>query len=145
MVLTQSVSLLGHAHAGQRLAGHDPRPHVHAKADSSNHDRGHRHGPGDRHHHHDTDAEPETPAAPVPNEPLSDHDSDAFFVAGVEAVTGVRSSAGLDLDTSVTWLSPLLGDLVRSNFTRPQWGSRAHNSAPHYSCPLYVRHLTLLI
>lgn len=145
MVLTQSASLLGHAHAGQRLAGHDLRPHVHAKAESAGHEHGHRHSPGTHHHHHDADAEPEAPSVPAPKEPPSDHDSDAFFVSGVEAVTGGRSSVDLDLDTSVTWISPLASDFVPSNFNRPRWESIAWNSAPQFSCPLYVRHLTLLI
>lgn len=152
VLLTQLAAIVGHAHAGQHPSGHEFRPHIHTQPAS--HDHGHRHkhshehprGTGEDHQHHDEEGarEPGAPTAPSP-EPLSPHDSDAFYVVGVDALVGGRSVAGLDCDTSSLWVAPAeSGFALRCLNSSPQWQHCWH-TPPVNSCPLYVRHLTLLL
>lgn len=147
VLLTQSAAMLGHAHAGMRLPGHDLRPHVHTNAASTRHadDHGHHHhGPGVHHHHNDAEPGPHTAALP---ESQPDHDSDALYVTAVDAVVAERSQALEDIASSFWWL---IAEEVcfASCWDYPPDRSIACGHSPPQSgspCPLYVRHLALLI
>jgi hypothetical protein len=151
VLLTPLAAVLGHAHAGQGLPGHDLRPHVHTRTASHDHGHRHQHGHGHTHgtggqhdHHDDADAPgPRTPTAPSP-EPLSHHDSDAFYVAGVDVVAGGRPVVGPDLDTSSLWMAPAPGGNAWACRGSSPPTCRWHPPSES-SCPLYVRHRTLLI
>lgn len=144
VLLTQSAAL-GHCHGGNHPAGHDPRPHIHLNT-VRHEPHGHRHGPGG-HHHHKSDTAPATATLPAPQpEPPSDHDSDAIFFTDASAVPP-RSAAGgppgdspewatswLNLSTTLPWAGL---PQVAANWCHPPPVGRA--------CPLYVRHLALLI
>lgn len=151
VLLTQSAVVLGHAHAGQRLPGHDLRPHVHTQAASHDHGHrhlhghGHSHGTGAHHYHDDEDApQPRMPVAPSP-EPLSHHDSDALYFVGVDVVAGGRSVVGPDLDTSSLWVALAPGGFARSCRDSSPQPPYCWHPPPKSSCPLYVRLLALLI
>jgi hypothetical protein len=150
IVLTQSA-VLSHSHGGSRPAGHDLRPHFHTglSADPHHHEHGHHHhGHGGHHHHHHEDGdgspEPDSPPTPAP-EPLSGHDSDAVFVGLVDAVLNVRSADDQPA-ASALWFSlgfNLSFPSVNSSQEAIHWTRPPPTSAS--DCPLYVRHLTLLI
>src|SRR5262245_33448594 len=147
VLLTRSA-VLGHGHGGRQPAGHALRPHIHITPPAGprhhrhqhNAPRGHHH----HHHHHAEEADPDTRPAPQP-EPPSDHDSDAVFVGSVDVVLSTRSApdaglAPLPWKAAVSELSPTCqADLVQevTHWTRPPPSGRL--------CPLYVRHLALLI
>jgi len=145
LVLTQSA-FLGHSHGGKEPPAHDHRPHLHATKPPAPHD--HQHGPGGHHHHDDAgDDEPEhATAEPTYPEPLPDHDDNAVHVA-VDIATG--SGQIIDDTTRVfSWqLLPLNVSFGRVVGCPDRSPPRPHPS-PHSvasECPLYVRHLTLLI
>ncbi len=147
LLLTQSVAMFGHAHAGLRLPGHDIRPHVHANLTSSDH--GHHHGPsGHRHGHGDDALEPallvEQSSQP---EPLPGHDSDAVFVACVDVFPGERASANAGMASPPLWDAAGSCSLDSTSKTLTDGtGDRRHAPpSSRYSCPIYVRHLALLI
>lgn len=146
LLLTQSAAF-GHAHGGGQPAGHDIRPHFHTTAAPT----GHTHEHGHRHpHHHDVDeAAPVAPTTLPPQhpEPQPDHDSDAIYVAVPDGVAverfelpgGVASALWWPVDDSDpfvnVWADPPAHSILCG--CPPPLGSR--------SCPLYVRHLALLI
>jgi hypothetical protein len=139
LLLTQSAAL-GHAHAGQR-AGDAARPHVHVPSVLS-----HQHGANGSHrHHHDADNEPHAavPVSPAPA-PVSDHDHDAVYVA----VDVVFAGRGPDAEfADCCWLMPSC-DVAFDGWFGPKertaW--EPHPPPPRGAdCPLYVRHLALLI
>ncbi|VTU01451.1 unnamed protein product [Gemmataceae bacterium] len=144
LVLTQSA-LVGHSHGGKEPPGHDHRPHFHAAEPAAPHDH---HAPGGHHHHDDAgNDEPEhATAEPTDLKPLPDHDDDAVHFA-VDMATG----SGQNFDDTISvfsWqLLPLnlsFGGVVGCPDRSPP---RPHPS-PHpvaSDCPLYVRHLALLI
>lgn len=145
-VLLAPSAAFGHSHGGDQAAGHDLRPHLHTNpipASPTPIRSHHHHGPGG--HHHDA-AEVPTPETPPTHDPLSDHDSDAVFLAGVDAAVGPRVVADELSSSSVIWAAVGDGsfawrhsDLLRSS------PNRTHPPPRLPACPLYVRHLTLLI
>src|SRR5262245_35322301 len=93
VLLTQSASL-SHWHVVKRPAGHDVRPHFHTRvgwaADTHKHGH-HHHGRGGHHHHHNDGAENAACALHPPQlTAVSDHDSDAVFVAASDSVVAKR-------------------------------------------------------
>lgn len=154
VLLTQSAAVLGYAHAGQRLAGHDLRPHIHTQAAPAGHDHGHRnkqghghhHGPGGHHHHHDDvkDA-PEPDAQPTPKpEPPSDHDTDAVYVNATDAIVVERSEPTTQVESS-DWLLPDSAPFAACHSAPSAYPVVCGHSPPGQFCPLYIRHLALLI
>jgi hypothetical protein len=143
VLLTQSAAVFGHAHGPANPFGHDLRPHFHSQVVPTGHD--HTHGPGGHHHHHDEDAlEPEPSTSPEHQAP-ADHDTDAVYVAGGEAVVGGRFVVVHDHEWLVIWVS--VADGYSGLWLNPlhQFSDRWHPPPCGSSCPLYVRHLTLLI
>ncbi len=163
LLLTQLAQF--HCHAAQ--GGQGPRapsnPHVHlsslpfARATCAGHHHGHthgdhghhHHGPGGHHHHDDDDvAPPGGDMLPTQQpEPLSDHDSDAVFIAAVDAVAGERSRVDDEVVSSAWWAAAET-TLFAASWDRPpgQPATWAHPPPLADSlCPLYVRHLALLI
>ena len=155
VLLTQTAAI-GHAHGGGQPAGHDLRPHFHTNPPAAlrHHDEvfrphgHHHHGPGGHHHHHDDgdDApEPDTQPTPEP-EPLSDHDSDAVFLTTVDVVLGGRSPVHDELTASSFVAAVGSSSFVASGADLPhEVPNWTHPPPSGYACPLYVRHLTLLI
>ena len=148
VLLTQSAPF-SHTHGGSQPAGHDLRPHIHLSLDSAGPDDGHHHhGPGGHHHRHDAGddcLEPETLPTPRP-EPLSDHDSDAFYITGVDALVNDRPATDEDLTTSV-YLASVGPDLFAHSWSYPPSESGYWTHPPPAtarSCPLYVRYRALL-
>lgn len=149
LLLTQSVALLGHAHAGLRLPGHNLRPHVHTHPVAlDGHDaHGHRHGPGGHHRHHD-DAkdipEPDTQTTPLP-EPPTDHDSDAVYVNVTDAVVVERPQPTTQVESSDWWSLPDLAPFATFRDEPPTHTLVCGHPPPGHHRPLYIRHLALLI
>jgi hypothetical protein len=145
LLLTQSAAL-GHAHGGDEPAGHDARPHLHTAPTSDDHH--HHHGPGGHSHHHDADdaePEPRSPDSP-PSQP--EHDADAVFVAAGDAVLAGRSQAVDETPPSILtwWLAAGVGPFAAcSNRSAGRSAAHCHPPPPCSPCPLYVRHLALLI
>ena len=149
LLLTQSAALLGNAHAGLRLHGHDLRPHFHTQPVPDGHDYGHHSGLGVLHQYHQDDAndaiELDTQPTSQP-EPLSDHDSDAVYVASVDAVLAERCAVHDGVDSLLPWAALAASHLAGwwptpSRHPVNWWYTQPSGS----SCPLYVWHLTLLI
>lgn len=147
VLLAQSAAL-GHAHGGREPRGHGLRPHVHTSfaPERRAHDHHHHHGPAGHHHDGDDEAGPGPHTVPEPEAP-SDHDSDAFYLEKVDAVVSKRIVAD-DGSSPASLLLALPGPCefvpARAS-TQPR---SAHWNRPpptDCSCPLYVRHLTLLI
>jgi len=143
LVLTQSV-LFVHSHRGKEPAGHNLRPHIHATKPAATHD--HHHAPGD-HHHHAGDDEPEhATAEPTDPKPLPDHDDDAAYLA-VDMATGF----GQNFDDTIrvfSWQLPPLNLSFGGVIGCPDRSRPRPHPSPHpvaSECPLYVRHLALLI
>jgi hypothetical protein len=148
VLLTRSAAL-PHAHGSGQPVGHDLRPHIHTHPTSAPHEHGHhREGPGGHHHDDDDDDDaPESDLQPASPEPLSDHDSDAVFIPGVDAVVNSRSAVADERVTSPLWSPP---GLIRSGaFWDDPPALTAYWIHPppelSYPCALYVRHLALLI
>ena len=142
VVLGQTAPLaLAHAHDGGPPAGHGSRPHAHLNPVRSAHSH-HEHDGGHHHHHADADAGDECPPAPLPAKP-SDHDSDAVYVGTADAVPGSRAAD--DEVRSVSFDG--IGFPAPAAVIRPSLVPAANRSRPPpgRSCPLYVRHLAILI
>lgn len=147
VLLTQSAAF-GHSHGGSH-AGHDLGPHVHTNPVPSNHhhdhnDGHHHHGHGGHHHAVVDEVPPDVPVA-LSSEPQSNHDSDAIYVSATDAVTVER--AELPGGSSDFWMA-FTSDL----FAQPWAVSPACPVICGYppplrghACPLYVKHLALLI
>lgn len=140
VVLGQMVPVVfAHAHEGGQPAGHGSHPHAHLNPPRSSHGH-HEHDCDGRHHDHTDD---DCPSVPRPEEP-SDHDSDAVYVAGADAVLTNRvagdegrlaSFAGIGFSIPVVVVRAGL-DHTTVNQNHPP---------PGQTCPIYVRHLAILI
>ncbi|MDB5311301.1 MAG: hypothetical protein JWO38_5503 [Gemmataceae bacterium] len=142
LLLTQSA-VFGHSHGGNQPAGHGIRLHIHTNPAPARHDLGHHHGPGGHHHHHDADDEPE-PAQP---EPMSGHDDDAVYVAD-EVIVARPVQTGDDGTRDLVWLLPSPGVSADRWTTLSEREGRWTHPPPRITtadCPLYLRHLSLLI
>ena len=145
-VLTSQSVTFGHCHGNGSPSGHDPRPHVHLnrKADSDGHQRrccGHHHDDDEA-----SDTENPSPDTPSPSPPSPCQDSEAIFFGGEDAVVAGRMKVEGKDESSTSWCAALaapfasfgdIAQLASDAFTRPP------PSPP--PCPLYVRHLALLI
>lgn len=145
VLLTQSAAAFAHAHACPHLLGHDPRPHFHANLSAPG---GHHHGPDG--HCHDADEgdlpDPvDRPLACPP--PPPGHDADAVFVSAVDAVAPERLARNDGSAPLPPW-----GISARPADDSPPRilpggvvGVRHFPPAGHGPCPIYVRHLALLL
>jgi hypothetical protein len=148
-LLTQSVALV-HAHYGQ-ATGHDPRPHVHVRSTverehchgGHHHHHGHHHGPGGHHHpHDDSDTCLDSLPALPPGQPV-DHDSDAAYLTVTDLVSGrLAGFDGVTADCVGFHYPSLIVAVPGVSQGRPAW---VHPPPIVPACPLYVRHLALLI
>lgn len=149
-LLLSQAAAAGHAHGHHTPAGHSARPHVHTSTvvADGHHAHGHHHGPGGHHHHHDDDEDEsdQGPTVPTPQTvtPPPDHDEDAVFVS-VEVIAVERPAVVGAVEVVAMWVFPdaqadergsLVGTLCRAGNGRPP---------PDPACPLYVRHLALLM
>lgn len=145
VLLTQSAAAFGHAHGGGQPAGHHLRPHVHTNPVAvDSHDA---HGPGGHYHHHDDlkdIPEPDTQPTPKPAPP-SDHDSDAVYVTATDAVVVERSQPTTQVESSDWWSFPDLTTFAACNAAPPTRPVVCGHPLPGHLCPLYIRHLALLI
>ena len=144
-VLLSQAATFGHAHGGGEPVGHGLRPHFHASSAPHDHDH-HCHASGGHHHHHDDGDEGHAPVS----EPVtpSEHDSDAVYIAGVEAVVNSRHSA-IDYELMVLLDGIVAEFCLPAALTAapPQTAVRwAHAPPPDgHTCPRYLRLLTLLV
>ena len=148
VLLIQSAGL-GHAHGESQPAGHDLRPHVHTNPTPAGHthEHGHHHhGPGGHHHHHHHDDGDDAPQPTPQREPLSDHDSDALYLDSVDVIVNECSVVDDDAAASAFWSIAALSGFAHS-WANPshEFAKWTHPPPSGCSCPLYVRHLTLLI
>ena len=146
VLLTQSAAVFGRAHCGGQLAGYDLRTHVHTNSFVVNSHDAHRHGGHHHHRHDDLEHIPEPQTQPTSQpEPLSDHDSDAIDVNATDTVLIERSEPTTQVESSNLWSFLDLAQSATFNaalFTRPVV---CGHPPPGRLCPLYIRHLTLLI
>jgi hypothetical protein len=104
----------------------------------------HAHNPSGHHHdHHDADVpDHEPPAIPSPERPAP-HDSDAIYLASLDAIAGDRSLIEIDFESFSLSESPDDGFVWTTRDQSSLPADRWH--PPPSSCPLYLQHLTLLI
>jgi len=150
LLLSQSAAF-GHSHGNGDPAGHGLRVHFHTKSASTSvsHHHGHHDHDVCHHHHHadrDTAPKPENQPSTLP-ESLPDHDSDAVFITSVDVVISERSSIDDELTASAfwayLWLNPSTAILANPPDQPAIW---THGPSPcSCVCPLYIRHLALLI
>lgn len=144
VLLTQSASL-GHVHGGSQPAGHGDRAHFHTAFTAHDHEHGHHHDDsGDHRHRGDEDDASERHALA---EPPQDHDADAVFVEVDVFVDSQRVGTGNELTGSVLWVGEWL-DFSAIGLTDPRQFVCLRTHAPPpgcYCCPIYIRHLALLI
>lgn len=142
VVLGQMVPVaLAHAHEGGQPVGHDSRPHAHLNPPRPSHGH-HEHDRDGRHPDHaDADTDDACPSVPLPEEP-SDHDTDAIYVASADALPDNRS-AGEERPILFAWL----GLSVPATVIRTELRAAVNQNRPPpgRACPIYVRHLAILI
>lgn len=131
LLLSQSATF-GNAHGGMEPFGHSYLPHFHIGSASHGHQR---QGVDES-----ADREPEST-------PPFGHDSDAVYLSAVDAVTNTRSAVDYDLvvlfDWAVTGL--FLPVILETESSREiAYGTHTRPLCGH-ACPLYLRHLSLLI
>ena len=150
LLLTQSAAR-GHSHTGDQPAGHTSRPHFHTALPAAAHGHdGHAHG--HTHHPHPHAGGSDVPgqdlqSAPVGG-PQSDHDSSAVFTGSVDLVTVPRSSIDNDRAEFSFWALAGLTSPAFALWSHPPFEPACWPNPPPgsgRSCPLYVRHLALLI
>lgn len=152
VLLTQLATTLAHAHCGSQPAGHDLRPHVHTNSALAG--PRHDHNAGDHNHghggHHDDvldDVAPDARGTPLATSPAppSDHDADAIYVNATDAVAAERSEV-LN-GSSDLWTASACGLFAKAGDHPPARPVVCGHPPPQRSdsCPLYVKHLALLI
>jgi hypothetical protein len=144
-LLLNQAAAAGHAHGEYTPADHSARPHVHTlpAAEDRHHSHGHHHGPGG--HHHDDEEDETAPTVLSPQaDPLSDHDADAVFVPA-DAVVVERPAAVDVVDTTIVWITCEAGEPVGGTLDVLVCPSGNGRPPPDPACPLYVRHLALLM
>jgi hypothetical protein len=145
LMLSQAAAA-GHAHGDHTPADHSARPHVHTlpAAEDRHHAHGHHHGPGGHHHQHD-DEDESAPTVPPPQaDPLSDHDTDAVFVP-TDAVVVERAASVEVIPVAVVWVVCDTGEPIGATLSVFVYPARNGRPPPDPACPLYVRHLALLM
>ena len=146
-LLLSQAAAAGHAHGDHTPTGHSLRPHVHTlpAAADRHHAHGHHHGSGGHHHDDEDDDAPAPAVVPPPQtDPLSDHDSDAVFVP-TEAVAVERPASVEVIDAAVVWVICNAGEAVEGNLADLVCPAGNGRPPPAPACPLYVRHLALLM
>ena len=151
VLLTQSAAVFGHAHGGVQPAGHDLVPHLHTNpvptGHHHDHNGGHHHGNGGHNHDVVDEVAPDAPVTPPTQSPapLPEHDSDSIYFHATDAVAVERSE--LPVGSSVFWTA-FACDL----FSEAHVGGSTHlmvcaHPPPRlgHVCPLFIRHLALLI
>jgi hypothetical protein len=148
LLLMQSARI-GHCHGVGQLPGHDLLAHIHTNVTSkeNEHCQNHHHEP-DAHPREQNDEgdspEPMSQPAPQPG-PLSEHDFDAVYVASMPVTAEVRSQVN---GSGLTCLLAMPDDFALSVAASLNPHSRSSSELPPFYggfCPLYVRHLILLI
>lgn len=151
-LLMTPLSGLAHSHEALETGGHTPRPHFHASVLTSRESRAHWHQ--HPHHHHGGSfihchtrsivaAKHVHLTLRLPASPAG-HDADAVFVSAVEALVAKRSRVTVEFAPPPIFVSTALRAVSGGfNFSF----SSAHDRSPKLcdSCPLYLRHLALLI
>jgi hypothetical protein len=141
-------SFFAHSHAADgdhESPKHARKPHFHVPG--SGPDSRHDHGPNGHHHpHDDADDAPEPESAPPEPGHPSDHDSDAVFVAAVDAVAADRSQSE-QVDCLIVWTAA--SSIMVVSDSEAQCPDRAINYHPppliESLYRLYVQDLALLI
>jgi hypothetical protein len=158
VLLTQSAGAV-HSHGDRQPTDHDARPHIHlpfailgprAEAEPPEHHHHshgshghHHHGPGSHRHTHSEPAAPK----PVPaSEQPDDHDSDAIYLVGHDAVIQQRpaSNDGSDLVVAALIAIPAT-TAAPGERPEPLLLIAAHPPPLPATVPLHVRHLVFLI
>lgn len=149
-LLLSQAAAAGHAHGEHTPADHSARPHVHTlpAAEDRHHTHGHHHGPGGHHHDHDDEGDdaptPQPVTSPPQPEPPSDHDEDAVFVP-TDTVVVERAVSVEVVHTSVVWIVCETGEPAGDRFCVFVYPAGNGRPPPDPACPLYVRHLALLM
>ena len=137
----------GHCHAGEQAAAHDLRAHIHINSTIPQEARPHRHGPSGHHHHVDRGDHRQIVAPASRPGPMPNHDNDAlYFVSDLlsEASHGmananVGGAPGPNLTASTD------ASLVEGLDARQELRLHPPPLQSTSNCPLYVRHLALLL
>lgn len=146
VLLSQMAPLaLAHAHSGSEPAGHDLRPHAHTSLPRPSYEHEHDHSHDGHRHDHVIDPNESFPL-PITLQPApqSDHDSDAVYVASEDQLSDSRSAGDEGRVLSLTWTTvaraagPIRKDACRL-------GKPLDRPPPGGACPIYVRHLAILI
>lgn len=147
VLLTRSVAL-GHSHIGGQPEDHDSRPHWHVATVVSNlFPRFLSHTREDHHqrHHHEENAPGVQVGSPLPGqEPITDHDGDAFHLASIDLIAENRAG-------HATGMLPLSGFTMAGfspfHFPASHADVQPRSQPPPgaFHCPLHIRKLTLLI
>jgi hypothetical protein len=127
ILLTQSASVLGHAHAGMNLKGHDSRAHLHTATF------------GCGHNHDETDPDDDTES-----DSLTQQEDDTFLVPSTDSLAGDYGSSATNT-YSLVFLPPVSRSESHAQISRHIPRKRLTSHPPDYPWPLYVRHLALLI
>ena len=146
-VLPTQAALVGHRHGRHDSAVHEASPHLHvALIAPAGHSHDHPHHHGHRHHDHDeSDVESVEPMLTDASH-RDDHDGDAVYLAAGVTAARVASASAPDslshvLDAALPERPARLagppGDVTAAWPQPPPGGAGP--------CPLYVRHLALLI
>jgi hypothetical protein len=144
-LLLSQAAAVGHAHGEDTPTDHSARPHVHTlpAAEDRHHAHGHHHGPGG--HHHDDEEDETAPAALSPQaDPQSDHDADAVFVP-TDTVSVERAVSVELVHAAVVWVVCDAGEPIGGESGVFVYPARNGRPPPDPACPLYVRHLALLM
>jgi hypothetical protein len=136
LLLTPSAPL-AHSHDCDSPLGHDLFHHFHTNALCVPY---HDHAPGA---HTDQDDDTDQPG---PDEPLSEHDDDAVYLADDVGLPSRVELSG-DVETNFSSVSPFNASTESRDGHAPPltgWPQPPPVAAPA-DCPLYVRHLVLLL
>jgi len=145
MLLSQSA--VGHGHDSDHPAGHDLRPHVHVQSASTANDHGHAHGHDGHHHDHDDVSLPDPATGFDCRSKPTDHDADAVYFDIAVAAAAKRTS--LEDSFAISLCRIANGPMLVADVWRfpPEHSIIWEHPPPSLivHCPLYVRHLALLI
>ena len=145
-LLIQSAAI-GHVHCGNQTAGQDFRPHVHTNQVNHRHDHQHGHGSSSHHHHDSCNDKSEFTTDVVPqSEPSPGHDEDAVYFSNDQLVSGRMVSAASVGGSH--WQMPAMTVAVTHRDVAGLGSTLILHPAlraARSDCPLYLRHLSLLI
>lgn len=139
-VLLSQAAVSGHEHGDDTPVGHDLKPHVHVRPPAG-HDHGH------RHHDHDQDDEVsdgDGRAAQSQDLLRTEHDGDAVYL-GLRDIGVGRDSTSLKPITWVWFVVDWAGAGSAVSHSTAVKSLVHPPPPPDPSCPIYVRHLALLM